>query len=270
MKPADRPSGETRLAPPEGPAAAAAGWTPSPAAPAPLVTLRGAGVAFGATRALQGIDLTLRRGDRVALVGPNGSGKTTLLRLLHGLLPGTGERIVHDLQPEGRPPVAAMLFQRPFLLHLSAAWNVRLGLWLRGVPRAEHAQRCETALKRVGLARLARRPARELSGGQQQRLALARAWALQPDILFLDEPTASLDPGAKREVEALLAEVAADGITVVMSTHNLGQAKRLAARVVCLDEGRLLADVEVGRFFAGTGLPEAALLFLKGELAWAT
>jgi tungstate transport system ATP-binding protein len=139
-----------------------------------------------------------------------------------------------------------------------------------GVPRAEHAERCATALQRVGLARLAGRPARELSGGQQQRLALARAWALRPDVLFLDEPTESLDPGAKREVESLIAELAADGITLVMSTHNLGQAKRLASRVVCLDQGRLLADLAVGRFFDGASLPEAARLFVKGELEWAT
>jgi tungstate transport system ATP-binding protein len=242
---------------------------PGAAAP-PLVALRGAGVSFGGTPALRDVDLTLHRGDRLALVGPNGSGKSTLLRLLHGLQPGSGERRVHALQPEGRAPVGAMLFQRPFLLHLPVAWNVRVGLWLRGVPRAEHAERCATALKRVGLARLARRAARELSGGQQQRLALARAWALHPDILFLDEPTASLDPGAKREVEALIAEAAADGITIVMSTHNLGQAKRLASRVVCLDQGRVLADIDVARFFAGAGLPDAALQFLKGELAWST
>mgnify|MGYP001764082378 FL=1 len=238
--------------------------------PPPLISLQGAGVRYGATLALDRIDLNLQRGDRLALVGPNGSGKSTLLRLLHGLLPCDGERRVHSLQPEGRLPKCAMLFQRPFLLNLPAAWNVRVGLWLRGVPRAEHAERCATALQRVGLARLAQRPARELSGGQQQRLALARAWALRPDVLFLDEPTASLDPGAKREVEALITELAADGITLVMSTHNLGQAKRLASRVVCLDQGRLLADLAVDRFFDGASLPEAARLFVKGELEWAT
>ena len=136
--------------------------------------------------------------------------------------------------------VQAMVFQRPFLLRLSV-WNnlrSRSGSHARmsgGRPR----KRARQALQRVGLAALRDRPARSLSGGEQQRLALARAWALRPDILFLDEPTASLDPSAKKEVEALLAGFAADGMTLVMSTHNLGQAKRLATRVVYMDGGRV-------------------------------
>ncbi len=242
----------------------------APQRAAPLITLRGAGVSFGATHALQGIDLTLHRGERLVMVGPNGSGKTTLLRLLHGLLPHDGQRLLHPLQPEGREPVGAMLFQRPFLLQLSVQWNVRVGLWLNGVPRAEHAQRSTAALERVGLAQLARRRARELSGGQQQRLALARAFALRPDILFLDEPTASLDPGAKREIEALITATTGAELTLVMSTHDLRQARRLASRVVFLDEGRLLADLEAELFFGGVALPEAATRFLKGELTWVT
>ncbi len=162
-----------------------------------------------------------------------------------------------------------MLFQRPFLLNLSVERNVRLALWLRGVPRAERAARSGRVLDGVGLASLAGRPARTLSGGQQQRLALARAWALQPDLLFLDEPTASLDPGARREVEQLIARLAADGVTVVMSTHNLGQAKRLATRVLYLAQGRLLVDLPTDRFFDPVRPPAAAAEFLKGELPWA-
>jgi tungstate transport system ATP-binding protein len=163
-----------------------------------------------------------------------------------------------------------MLFQRPFVIDLSVRWNVLLGLWLHRVPRAERATRCGQALERVGLASLASRRARELSGGQQQRLALARAWALRPDLLLLDEPTASLDPGAKKEVEALIAGFADDGVTVVLSSHNLGQAKRLATRVAYLEAGRLLAALPVDRFFAGDELPVAARHFLKGELPWLT
>jgi tungstate transport system ATP-binding protein len=246
----------------------------APGAPSePLLTLRGAGVRYGPHRALQDIDLVLRRGDRLALVGANGSGKTTLLRLLHGLNGAAtldGTRIAHPLGPEQRAVRAGMLHQRPFVLDLSVRWNVLVGLWLHGVRGAQRARRCQLALQRVGLARLARRRARELSGGQQQRLALARAWALAPDVLFLDEPTASLDPGAKREVEALIREFADDGMTIVMSTHNLGQAKRLATRVACLEAGRLLADLPVERFFGGDGLPEQARRFLKGELPWNT
>jgi len=233
----------------------------------PLLRLHGATVRFGAITALSNIGLTLHRGDRLALVGANGSGKTTLLRVLHGLLPCEGRREALPLQPHGRAPNAAMLFQRPFLMSLSVRWNVLLALWLRGVPREERSLRCERALQRVGLHALAKRPAHWLSGGQQQRLALARAWALNPDILFLDEPTANLDPGGKREVEALIEDLACDDVTVVMSTHHLGLAKRLATRVAYLDGGRLLVDLPVDRFFHQP-LPDEAARFVKGDLSW--
>ncbi len=236
----------------------------------PLVTLHDATVRFGATVALAGVNLTLHRGDRLALVGANGSGKTTLLRLLHGLLACEGERRDTALMPEARRARAAMVFQRPFLLDLSVQWNMRIGLWLHGVAAADCAARSLAALERVGLASLAARRARSLSGGQQQRLALARAWALRPDILFLDEPTASLDPSAKREVEQLIGDFAADGITLVMSTHNLGQVKRLATRAVYLEEGRLITDLPVDDFFSRPDLPVQARQFLKGELPWTT
>jgi tungstate transport system ATP-binding protein len=198
-------------------------------------------------------------------VGANGSGKTTLLRLLHGLVPcSSGSRV---LAADAPLPVVAMLFQRPFLLSLSVRQNLGVALWLRGVPRAERRARADEALRRVGLQALAERSARELSGGQQQRLALARAWSLRPDLLLLDEPTASLDPSAKREVESLIAEIAAEGVTLVMSTHNLGQVKRLAQRVVYLEAGRVIVDLPVDEFFNST-LPPAAAQFLKGELPW--
>ena len=232
----------------------------------PMVSLQAASVRFADVTALHALDLTLHRGERLVLVGANGSGKTTLLRLLHGLVPCRGKRELHALS-SGQAPLAAMLFQRPFLLSLSVRFNVRLALRLRGVPRAQRSARCRQALQRVGLEGLAGRPARDLSGGQQQRLALARAWALQPDILYLDEPTASLDPSAKREVEALIEDISRTGVTVVMSTHNLGQAKRLATRVVYLEAGRLVVDLPVQQFFNGALPPEAAQ-FLKGELPW--
>ena len=233
-----------------------------------LVTLRGASVRFGEVQALRGIDLTVHAGERIALVGANGSGKTTLLRVLNGLMPlAGGERALHRVGDGRRRQVSAMLFQRPFLLHLSVRLNLLLALWLRGVPRAQRGARADEALRRVGLLAEGQRAARALSGGQQQRLALARAWALRPDILYLDEPTASLDPSAKREVEALIDEFAGDGVTVVMSTHNLGQAKRLCRRVVPLDAGRLVVDLPVERFF-NEPLPPDAAQFLKGELPW--
>ncbi|WP_280151119.1 phosphate ABC transporter ATP-binding protein [Piscinibacter sp. XHJ-5] len=227
-----------------------------------LVELQAATVRFGAKQALSRIDLTVSRGERIALVGANGSGKSTLLRALHGLVPlAEGGRIVHAA------PRIAMVFQRPFMLRLSVRGNVELGLMLQGVPRAQRRERAMHALERVGLAAEAARVGRVLSAGQQQRLALARAWAMQPDLLLLDEPTASLDPTAKREVEALIAEFAAQGMTVLMSSHNLGQVKRLAGRVVYLEHGRKLADVPTEAFFGGP-LPEEAMLFLKAELPW--
>lgn len=235
----------------------------------PLITLRHAGVRFGNAVALRDVSLTLSRGECLALVGANGSGKTTLLRLLHGLVPHSGHVERTALHPEGRKPQAAMLFQKPFLLSLSVYRNVWIGLWLRGMPEAERAPRCREALARVGLASQAARPARALSGGQQQRLALARAWATQPDLLLLDEPTASLDPNAKREVETLIEQITASGVTVVLSTHNLGQAKRLASRVAYLEGGHLVVERAVDAFFSDTTLPPKAVQFLRGELPWA-
>ena len=263
-----------------GPAAPAAPPPAPPAMPAqrpaptaePLVALHGASVDFDGVQALRHASFTLHRGECVALVGANGSGKTTLLRLLHGLVdaqaPDSGRVERHALQREARLPVLAMLFQRPFLLSLSVRRNLLLGLWLRGVPPAERPARVADALRRVGLEAFAERPARALSGGQQQRLALARAWALQPDVLLLDEPTASLDPSAKREIEALVEEITAAGVTVVLSTHNLGQVKRLATRVVYLEHGRIVVDLPTARFFSDQ-LPPEADQFLRGELPWA-
>ncbi len=237
---------------------------------AALIELHDAAVRFGSLAALTGVDFALRPGERVALVGANGSGKTTLLRLLHGQLAHAGIRRV-ALDGQGREPAQAMVFQRPFLLRLSVWHNLMLALWLAGVPRGERAARALQALERVGLADQRRRPARVLSGGQQQRLALARAWAVRPRVLFLDEPTASLDPGAKREVEQLITEFAQEGqalgLALVMSTHNLGQAKRLATRVLYLEGGRVIVDLPTADFF-NQALPEAAAQFVKGELPW--
>jgi tungstate transport system ATP-binding protein len=240
--------------------------TPRPGAGTPLLTLTALGVRFGAVQALQPLNLRLQRGERLALVGANGSGKTTLLRALHGLVPSQGRRELHA-GPDGAPPRLAMVFQKPFVLSLSVRANLHLGLWLHGVPRAERQARCTAALQRVGLEDVAGRSALALSGGQQQRLALARAWALRPELLLLDEPTANLDPSAKREVETLVEEIAAEGTTVVMSTHNLGQAKRLATRVAYMEGGRLVVDLPVERFFTER-LPTEAAQFLKGELPW--
>ncbi|HYP84570.1 ATP-binding cassette domain-containing protein [Variovorax sp.] len=227
----------------------------------PLFRLHDAGVRFGDVQALRDVTLDIHAGERVALVGANGSGKSTLLRLLHGLLPAAQGSLT-SLAPAR---TQAMLFQRPHMIRASALSNVALGLWLRGMRWRDAKAHALDALARVGLDQVARRNARTLSGGQQQRLALARAWALSPAVLLLDEPTASLDPHAKRDVEALIGDVA-DGRTLVFASHNLGQVKRLATRVIYLEYGRVLADLPVRDFFEGA-LPKEAMLFVKGELA---
>jgi tungstate transport system ATP-binding protein len=156
------------------------------------------------------------------------------------------------------------------MLRASALNNVALGLWIRGMRWTRAKEEALLALGRVGLGNVAFRNARVLSGGQQQRLALARAWSFRPGVLFLDEPTSSLDPHAKREVESLLADFAQAGMTLVFASHNLGQVKRLATRVVYLEQGRVLADLPVRDFFNASSLVQVsreADLFLRGEMA---
>jgi tungstate transport system ATP-binding protein len=215
-----------------------------------LYTLQAASLDYGRgsarVRAVQAVNLALQPGERVALVGANGSGKSSLLRLMHGLAApsaGTVQRAAGLRQ--------AMLFQRPFVLRMPVLRNLQLALWIQGQPWGQTRGAAEAALQRVGMAEMAQRNARHLSGGQQQRVALARAWALEPQVLLLDEPTASLDPHAKREVEALVEEFAhqSPAASLVFASHNLGQVKRLASRVIYLQQGQVLADLAVGDFF---------------------
>ncbi len=236
----------------------------------PVFALHAASVHFGhparSVRALSEVSLQIHPGERVALVGANGCGKSTLLRLLHGLLPSTAGRFESD--PALRQ---AMLFQKPHLMRLSVQANIALGLWLQGTAWGQAKGQALAALAKVGLTDLAQRNARQLSGGQQQRVAMARAWALQPRVLLLDEPTASLDPHAKREVESLIEAFASgpEAMTLVFASHNLGQVKRLASRVIYLEHGRVLADLPVADFFSGPLLQQqypAAHFFVKGEL----
>ena len=221
----------------------------------------------GAQLALSQVSLRINAGERIALVGANGSGKSTLLRLINGLLlPVQG-------QVRAQTGISqAMLFQRPHMLRLSVLRHVALGLWLRGTTWTAARAQALQALQRVGLADLAERAARTLSVGQQQRVAMARALALQPALLLLDEPTASLDPHAKREVEALMDDFARSHpeAAMVFASHNLGQVKRLAQRVIYLEGGRVLADLPVADFFDPAVLQSrspSAHLFTQGELA---
>jgi tungstate transport system ATP-binding protein len=185
------------------------------------------------------------------------------MRVLHGLLAPTEGRVDWGGLPEA-PSGQAMVFQRPILLRRSAARNIDYALRIARIPQAERARRIDAALAATGLAAIARRPARALSGGEQQRLAIARAWALAPEVLFLDEPTASLDPAASRAIEALVRDIHAGGTTIVMSTHNLAQARRLAERIVFLHAGRVTECTDAAEFFRAPRSPEAAA-FLEGE-----
>ncbi len=161
----------------------------------------------------------------------------------------------------------AMVFQRPVMLRRSAAANIDFALVLRGLGAQDRQRRRDEALERTGLGKLAASPARALSVGEQQRLALARAWAVRPQVLFLDEPTASLDPAATRAVEAIVADIRESGTKIVMTTHDLGQARRLADEVLFLHNGRLVETAAAERFFDAPRSPEADA-FLKGELLW--
>jgi tungstate transport system ATP-binding protein len=187
------------------------------------------------------------------------------MRLMHGLLAPSSGKIAWT--ESGLRRRHAMVFQRPVMLRRSALANVTYALSLAGVKRSEREAQAREALESVGLLPLAHRPARVLSGGEQQRLALARAWALHPEVLFLDEPTANLDPGATREIERVIQAFDAAGTKIVMSTHNLGQARRLGDEILFLHQGRLAERAPVDRFFKHPASPEAAA-FIKGELPW--
>jgi tungstate transport system ATP-binding protein len=207
-------------------------------------------------------------GPRTLILGPNGSGKSVLMRLCHGLLSPTSGRVVwRGSRDQRRPRAQAMVFQRPVMLRRAAFANVTYGLELAGVAKSARDKRAREVLDAVGLSAVANRPARVLSGGEQQKLALARAWALEPEVLFLDEPTANLDPGATREVERIVEQIHATGTKIVMTTHNLGQARRLADEILFISAGRLADHAPVERFFAQPSTAEAAA-FIKGELPW--
>ena len=222
-------------------------------------------VATGAVTILDDIALTLMRGAPTVLIGPNGSGKTTLLRVAMGLMAPSRGRITWGGREDVPPLRRAIVFQRPAMLRRSAGANIRFALRAAGIPRAEHGRRTGELLELVGLEALAGRAARLLSGGEQQRLALARALARDPAVLFLDEPTASLDPAATKAVEDVIRAVSQRNIKVVMATHDLGEARRLAGEVVMLHQGRVAETGTAASFFDAPQTREART-FLAGEL----
>jgi tungstate transport system ATP-binding protein len=230
------------------------------------VTASGVRFAPNGRAVLDGLDLALG-GEGISIVlGPNGAGKSVLLRVLAGLqAPDAGRLQWAGADAPGAS--VAIVFQQPALIRASVRANVRLALLPARLPREAGEARIEAVLARVGLAHRAGDAARLLSGGEKQRLALARAWAARPRLLLLDEPTANLDPTATEAVEQLVREIRTDGTRVVMTTHNLAQAVRLADDIVFIDAGRVIEHAPARRFF---GRPQSAQAkrFLQAELPW--
>ncbi|MDN6323221.1 MAG: ABC transporter ATP-binding protein [Halomonas sp.] len=222
---------------------------------------------------LKPTSLRLTGCQRTLIMGPNGAGKSLLMRLAHGLLTPTSGTV----RWQGEQPAQAMVFQRPVLLRRSALDNLTYVLAIKKTPRQNaktspdknlsHKTQAMNALEKFGLAHLAKRPARVLSGGEQQRLALARAWLLNPQVLFLDEPTSALDPAAIKAVEDAVLEFHHSGTRIVMTTHDLYQARRLADDVLFMHNGELLEHTPANDFFTAPTSREAGA-FIRGELVW--
>jgi tungstate transport system ATP-binding protein len=236
----------------------------APASDLPIM-FADAGILIGGVAILDRISVVIGPGAPTVLIGPNGSGKTTLLRAAMGLMPLSRGSLTWGGREVSPPTRRAILFQHPVMLRRSAAGNIRYALGAANVPRAEHGKRIGDLLALVGLDDMQSRPARRLSGGEQQRLALARALARDPTVLFLDEPTASLDPYAAKAIEDAVRKVTARGVKVVMSTHDLAQAKRLAGDIMLLHRGRLIENGPASEFFAAPRSEEART-FVAGEL----
>ena len=227
------------------------------------ICLEAVQVRAGAVTILDGITLKIARGAPTLLLGPNGSGKSTLLRVAMGLIAPTAGCVSFGGRATAQTDGRAIVFQKPVMLRRSAAANVSFALAAAG--RASDRTAIAQLLDQVGLGPLADRAARRLSGGEQQRLALARALARAPEVLFLDEPTASLDPAATKAVEEIVTRIAAQGVKIVMATHDLGQAKRLAGEIVFLVRGQVAERALVPDFFVSPSTEEARR-FLAGDL----
>jgi len=239
---------------------------PPRANPLMPLSVRGLGYAAGGKQILANVSFEVGDAPRTVVLGPNGAGKSVLLKLCHGLLrPGAGEVRWAGRTPDETRRRQGMVFQRPVLLRRSVAGNLWHALGVRGVSRARRAGLVDEALQAAGLAGIARQSARTLSGGEQQRLAIARAWVLKPDVLLLDEPTANLDPEATRAIEDLILSFEPAGTRIIMTTHDIGQARRLANDVIFVHQGRLLEHSPAERFFAAPSDPAAAR-FIGGAL----
>ena len=237
------------------------------AAPEPLLRARGLCFDAGGRRLIDRVDADFQPHRRTVIMGANGAGKSLLLRLLHGLIRPTAGEVRWQGRPLDRAGRRgqAMVFQRPVMLRRSVLANLRFALAGRGLSRAERAAGEAAAIERARLSDLAHRPARVLSGGEQQRLAVARALAGAPRALFLDEPTASLDPASTHAIEQQIREAHANGVTVVLVTHDIGQARRLGDDLIFLHAGRV---VEAGLTpeVLDTPRSEAARAWREGRL----
>jgi tungstate transport system ATP-binding protein len=231
------------------------------------LSVRDAGFRVGERWLLQQTNIEIQKGGLTAVLGPNGAGKSLFLRLCHGLITASAGAVVWNAPSgviEGRKR-HAMVFQKPVMLRRSARANLLHAL--RAVGENDANARVDEALSRFGLQHLAEQPARLLSGGEQQRLAIARAWSLRPELLFLDEPTSQLDPGATRQIEEMILTMKSEGVTLVMSTHDLAQARRLADRALFLHKGAIIEDASAHRFFQKP-MTKTAQAFLSGDLLW--
>lgn len=229
------------------------------------LTGRGLTYAVGQRHLVDDVSLTLEGTARTVVMGPNGAGKSLLLRMLHGLVAPTSGEVLWAGRTADREIRArqAMVFQRPTLLRRSAEANIRFVLG--HLRQRDQRGRAAAILARAGLGEAATTPARLLSGGEQQRLAIARALALEPAILFFDEPCANLDTASTRAVETMIEEAHAEGTKIVLVTHDIGQARRLADEIVFLHHGRLCEVTPAGRFFARP-TSEAARAYLDGRI----
>jgi len=240
------------------------------------LSLHGVGLFRDGKRVLKDIDCRFETRTEDApgktfIVGPNGAVKSLLLKICQGLAPPDEGRVIWSGQGAKDPDTVkkrqAMVFQRPVLLRRSTQANIDFALALRGVPRSERSDRVQALLKQTGLSRLAKTPARALSFGEQQRLALARALAVEPELLYLDEPTASLDPASAHMVEDLVEQAVTRGTRVIMSSHDLAQTQRMADDVIFMHRGRIKERATVLDFF-NAPRNDLARDFLDGKLLW--
>ncbi len=224
-----------------------------------LIQIRQLHKSYGSFEALHGIDLDVNAGEVVVVVGPSGSGKSTLIRCINLLEPYQSGEVLVDGQKVVRGPALArvraevgMVFQQFNLFpHLTALANVALGpLRVRHMPRPEANARAQQLLDKVGLAAHAHKLPGQLSGGQQQRVAIARALAMEPKVLLFDEPTSALDPEMVGEVLDVMQNLARTGVTMVIVTHEMGFARKVADRVIFMEAGRIVEAAPPAEFFS--------------------